>query len=1426
MTKIDARTTEVEARHGVMDIFPLDDPIGVSVARYGEWAQFEIEALACFIARGDTIIDVGANIGTHTLALARHIGPEGRIIAYEPQPVVAEVLCGTLVKNGITWGSVRQACVGGEAGDVALPEVDYSGHVNVGAVSFAAGAGGTTMVPVETLNSLQLETCSFVKVDAEGMGHLVLEGMQDLIAQFRPTVAFEINDIEEAALTTAGWKTEDYRKYFLRTPCFNPDNLKGSPDNLFGLSTETMLLFVPVEKLSLVDAVRAPKYIAPVETLDAIASELLLSPRYGDHAALDNNTGYKLLYDRLSQQMEHQQRESRARSAQAQNDLDQLKQGLKRVQYQAARLAREASSVPSRFTPVLAETVTVDAEGLKRLEDDTSVAPAQVDTVPAADVPATQPAAREAVPLKLAAKKSSFTLFKRAAGILRKRGYTNADRALLAGSALFDLAFYRAQDPSIPDNLDQAAAHYLRKGAVEGLDPGPDFSTKGYQALYPDILRNRINPLLHYLKSGESEGRRLLAAADYVAAESLVPGLPESGLSIFVPDIDAIDGSTLFDEAFYTTCAEDVPAGRRGAVVHYLLTGWKRGLDPSSAFSTNGYLALHADVRDAGLVPLLHFLERGEEEGRLTICGADYESVSSSGDFSEELLWNCHRLQDGDLFDAEYYAQTTGETFARPFLAAHHYLTVGWKKLADPSARFSARSYMELNPDVAQRADKDPLVHFLDYGSIENRLFTDVATYEYRQSKRLKAVAPSEQAWAELRLTGGIVADNPVCDVIVPVYKGLAETMACIYSVLEHPQKTAFRLVVVNDCSPQAELAELLRQLAAKGLFHLEDLPHNKGFVGAVNTGMRLNADRDVILLNSDAEVFGDWLDRMLAVAETDQNIATVTPFSNNATICSYPELDKDYGEAFELPDAELDKLAARVNEGQIVDLPTGIGFCMYIRRASLQALGDFDEVKFGKGYGEEVDFCRRAIKFGQRNVLAANIFVRHYGSISFGFEKYAQIKRSEEIISDLYPSYRDEVLLFCKSDPTAMPRRRLDRARLKAACGGDAMLMVSHGWGGGTTRHIRELGSALETSGTPVLLCQETETTDTRIKSKEILISRLDGVNFPNLPTFSLEDDKANFIAFLNEVGVRYIHIHQLVGMNPMATSFFTDICATAGFKTFVSLHDYYVVCPRIDFVDSSGLYSGEPDLQACEASDGDIMRPYGYSVKSWREACNGLLEAASAVFVPNKDMAARLSGYFPGVNFTVRPHAVFLGEAPAPRKTPAKGTPRHIVIPGLVSTAKGSAVIRDAAVFAQSSGLPLRFTVFGHTNLDEELAPLSNVSVTGRYEDAQALDGLLELEPDLLWFPSIIPETFSYTLSFAFQTGITPVVFDIGAPAERLKAAGWGSVLPLELMFQPEELCQMLLSLPLEPMPETALEQERKVQTYDNPLSTYYKV
>lgn len=270
-------------------------------------------------------------------------------------------------------------------------------------------------------------------------------------------------------------------------------------------------------------------------------------------------------------------------------------------------------------------------------------------------------------------------------------------------------------------------------------------------------------------------------------------------------------------------------------------------------------------------------------------------------------------------------------------------------------------------------------------------------------------------------------------DVLVPVYEGLEETLECLHSVLHHRHhnRTEHRLVVLDDATPNAALREALEAMAQAGNIHYVRQPTNLGFIRNTNRGMALSPNRDVVWLNADTRVHGNWLDRLREAAYQTDDIASVTPFTNNGELMSFPASRISHDMPSAEVQAEIDQLAAQISEGA-VEIETGCGFCLYIKRSALDNVGYLDEVQLLRGYGEETDWCLRARSLGWRHMGAPNIFVAHQGGISFGDEKPLRVAHNNAILRRRYPDAEARYKTFCLRDPLRPTRQALQHARLK----------------------------------------------------------------------------------------------------------------------------------------------------------------------------------------------------------------------------------------------------------------------------------------------------------------------------------------------------------------------------------------------------------
>lgn len=269
-------------------------------------------------------------------------------------------------------------------------------------------------------------------------------------------------------------------------------------------------------------------------------------------------------------------------------------------------------------------------------------------------------------------------------------------------------------------------------------------------------------------------------------------------------------------------------------------------------------------------------------------------------------------------------------------------------------------------------------------------------------------------------------------DVLIPVYDGLNETLECINSALEARKlnRTAHRLVVIEDRTPVPALAKALKILASKGKITLVNNPVNLGFIRSMNRAMALSPNKDVVWLNADTRVHGAWLDRLRQVAYSDASIASVTPFTNNGELMSFPKSQVSHAMPSAQAQAELDELARQVDSPPM-EIETGCGFCLYIKRAALDQVGYLDEVHLARGYGEETDWCLRARAHGWRHMGAPNVFVAHQGGVSFGAEKILRVAQNNALLRKRYPDASARYNVFTLRDPIKPARDALQRARL-----------------------------------------------------------------------------------------------------------------------------------------------------------------------------------------------------------------------------------------------------------------------------------------------------------------------------------------------------------------------------------------------------------
>ncbi|NDV02629.1 glycosyltransferase [Pseudoroseicyclus tamaricis] len=638
--------------------------------------------------------------------------------------------------------------------------------------------------------------------------------------------------------------------------------------------------------------------------------------------------------------------------------------------------------------------------------------------------------------------------------------------------------------------------------------------------------------------------------------------------------------------------------------------------------------------------------------------------------------------------------------------------------------------------------------------------------------------------------------------IILPVYNAFDLLPEVIDRVIAHTD-LPYRLIVIDDCSPDERVRPWLRErLAAHDAAHPEEAgrielienEENLGFIGAVNRGLSRAAElgRHAVLLNSDAFVPPGWASRLFAPIVQNDDVATVTPFSNDAEIFSAPALCKQTPILPGMAD-RIDETAQQLSWQRVqAPVPTGMGFCMAMNRRYLADIPALDTA-FGKGYGEEVDWCRKALAKGGEHVALAGLFVEHRGGESFGSAtKLALVAKNNALIEKRYPGYDLEVQRWLAADPLRSARMALAVAwagawsdqRAEDAGEDDAFIPIylAHVIGGGAENWLTaKIEAELEETGRPAIVLRVGG-------GRRWMID----VMSPKGKLSTSLDDMEVLLRLLQPLrrreviyscGVGDMHAPQLPG----------DLLAIArageAHRIEVLFHDFYPLSPSYTLLDGNGRFTGAvPAGHEAEADKAHSFRGLSgqpVSLAEWRAAWTPFIDAADRLTCFSEDSATHVAAAYPQAKdkIGVVPH-VLLTDVPRV-EAPAPGAPRVIGVLGNIGYHKGAKVISSLGDALRGPGAP-KLVVIG--NVDPAYAPPVQVHVHGDYRIEQ-LPALVERYGITEWFiPSIWPETFSYTTHEALATGLPVWAFSLGAQGAAVGKAPNGRLIPFPADEPPE--------------------------------------
>jgi GT2 family glycosyltransferase len=322
----------------------------------------------------------------------------------------------------------------------------------------------------------------------------------------------------------------------------------------------------------------------------------------------------------------------------------------------------------------------------------------------------------------------------------------------------------------------------------------------------------------------------------------------------------------------------------------------------------------------------------------------------------------------------------------------------------------------------------------------------DAASIAFLETPRVKAVfEPTSFHLPPVRkdaAVGGGERDDRLL-IIVPVYNDREATRACLDSLFAaEPRPGAWKIVAVDDVSPDKALSEELDGLADSSRITLLRNTLNLGFAGSVNRGLTLRSPgQDALLLNADTIVPRGAIEAMARHARSHPDVATVTPLSNNGEDTSFPLRFRPNPMPAAAEVALLQNAATRANAGRTIELPNGIGFCLYVNGAAADRIGPLS-CGFERGYYEDVEFCLRATALGYRNVCATDAYVGHHGERSFGASKRALVVRNHGRLVAAHPDYLAKADAFQRSDPLSEPVARIEEILVRQMSKLDLLLV------------------------------------------------------------------------------------------------------------------------------------------------------------------------------------------------------------------------------------------------------------------------------------------------------------------------------------------------------------------------------------------------
>lgn len=610
---------------------------------------------------------------------------------------------------------------------------------------------------------------------------------------------------------------------------------------------------------------------------------------------------------------------------------------------------------------------------------------------------------------------------------------------------------------------------------------------------------------------------------------------------------------------------------------------------------------------------------------------------------------------------------------------------------------------------------------------------------------------------------------DEIIDVIVPIYNGY-DYLLKLFDGLQRTSM-ACRIILVDDKSPDERVKQLEEEYASKhdNVILLEN-DKNYGFVKTVNHGLQA-AKGHVVLVNTDTELPEGWLERLMYPILFEKKVATSTPYTNSGTIFSFPNIGVNNLIYDELDVNTIDSYFRKLKP-KYVSAPTGVGFCMGMNKYAIREIGFLDYETYDRGFAEENDWCQKAIKKGYRNVQVENLFVYHkHGGTFLSQEKKKLIETHLQKLKQRFPNYDGQITSFMGEDPNKEIRELMQI--IIDTNEKQSILCFDHNLGGGASSYL--------------------EKEKRRCFQKEICVTTIRYDYIRNIYNFDFENGEIKLSYIVKELKEllfigKCLHWDE-IWINELVTypklwdcfSIVVELKKQQNSNLVMLMHDYFSICPTINLVTEDYHYCGMPDEERCQECYKKRNYEEQYACKSqkeWVQNWRNFFEECTEIRVFSEDSYNRVVNTF-GMKLplTLVPHQV--NYMVPVHKNFTRSKTITIGLLGVLIHHKGSDLVEAMLREIEEKKLNVRVVLIGSV-MGISMENYKNFYATGEYHVSDLPKLVYEHDIDIFLIASIWPETFSYTTAEVMKMGLPIASFELGAPAERIKAYDKGLILP----------------------------------------------